>query len=67
MREQEHEEEEAEMTEEDEEEGGEGIVASLHNLNIETGRTEEEAAEGLEAVLWGASQEIEVEESKGRE
>ena len=48
MREQEHEEEEeAEMTEEDEEEGGEGILASLNKLIIETGGTEEEAAEGL--------------------
>ena len=58
VRNQQHEEEEAEVTEADEEEGGEGIAASLSNLNIETGGTEEEAAEGLKTTLGGAKQEM---------
>ena len=38
----------------------------LNNLNIETGGTKEEAAEGLEAALGGAAQEMEVEENRVR-
>ena len=51
VRKQRQEEDEAEVTEGDEEEKGEGIVASLNNLIIETGGTEEEVAEGLETAL----------------
>ena len=39
----------------------------MNNLNIETGGTEEEPEDGLEAALGGASQEMEVEENRGRE
>ena len=53
--------------EEEEEEGGEGITVGLNNLNIETGGTEEEAAEGLGAALGRASQDMEVEEDRGSE
>ena len=49
--------EEEEDAEAEEEEGGGGIAACLNNLNIETGETEEEAAEGLAVAL-----EMEVEE-----
>ena len=46
---------------EEEEEGG-GIAACLHNLNIETVGTEEEAAAGLAEALG-----VEVEEDEGSE
>ena len=42
-------------------------MASLNNIIIETGRTEEEAAEGLEAALGRASQDIVVEENRRKE
>ena len=61
-----HKEEEADVTEGGEEEGGEGIVESINNLNIETGGTEEEAAEVLEAVLGRAAHEMELDENRGR-
>ena len=57
---------EAEVSREEEKEGG-GVMAGLNNLNIETAGTEEEAAEGLEAALGMASQEMEVEEDRGSE
>ena len=57
VREQQREEEKAEVSEEDEDEG-ESVVAGLSNLNIEMAGTEEEAAEGLEAPLSMASQEM---------
>ena len=50
-----------EGSEEEEEDGG-GVVSGLNNLTIETVRTEEEAAEGLETVLG-----MEVEEDRGIE
>ena len=40
-----------EATEGGEEEGGDGIAEGLNNINIDTGGTEEEAEEGLEAAL----------------
>ena len=56
-----------EATERVEEKGGVRIAEGFNNLNIETGRTEKEAAEGLEAALGMASQETEVEEDRGSE
>ena len=60
---------EVEEPERDEEEGGYGIAEGLNSLNKEIGGTEEEEAEGLEAALGMASQEMEVEEDReeGRE
>ena len=43
--------EEEEAPEAEEEEEGVGIAEFLHNLNIETGVTEEEAAEGMAEAL----------------
>ena len=40
-------------------------MACLNNRNIETVGTEEEAAEGLEAALDMATQEMEVEGDRG--
>ena len=53
--------EEADRATEEEEYSG-GVTGLLHNLNIETAGTEEEAAEGLTAAL-----EMEVEEDRGSE
>ena len=64
VRERRLEEEEAETSEEEEEEEG-GVVAGLSNINIETAGTDEKAAEGLEAALGVALQEMEVEEDRG--
>ena len=43
--------EEEEAAEAEEEEEGGGVAACLNNLNIETGVTEDEAAEGMEEAL----------------
>ena len=59
MRERRRKEEEAEVSEVEEEEGV-GVLAGLNNLTIYTAGTAEEAAEGLEAALGMASQEMEV-------
>ena len=64
VREQRRKEEEAEVSYEEEEEGG-GFVAGLNNLTTETAGTAEETAEGLEAALGMASQEMEVDEYSG--
>ena len=63
MRERRLEEEDTEVAEEEEEEGG-GVVIGLNNLTIDTSGTVEEAAEGLEAALGMATQEMEVEEDR---
>ena len=60
--------EEEEVAEAEKEEGGGGIAACLHHFNIETGATEEEAAEGLAEALEVEVKEvgsIEVEEEGG--
>ena len=69
VRERQGDEEEAtsEGGEEEEEEGGGGIAASLINLTIETGGTEEEAVEGLEVALGILTQEMEVDLDRGSE
>ena len=51
-----------EAAEAEEDEGGGGIADCLNNLNMETGETEEEAAEGLAEAL-----EMEVEEEGASE
>ena len=65
MKRRQREEEEAEGSEEEEEEGG-GVVEGLNNLTIETVGTEEEAADGLEAILgMGVEEGRDSKEGKG--